>query len=66
MVVVFGETVNVPPVPICAPPQEPVYQYCVPNAPRAVNVTLWPEQIVLLEAEIPVGAGVVPAQFVER
>jgi hypothetical protein len=38
----------------------------VPKAPKAVNVTLCPEQMVLLEAVIPVGAGVVPEQFVER
>jgi len=39
VVVVFGLTVNVAPVPTCVPPHDPVYQNCVPIAPLAVNVT---------------------------
>ena len=54
------------PDPINVPPQEPVYQFWVPTVPFAVRVTVWPTQMLLLEAAILVGAGVEPAQFVDR
>jgi hypothetical protein len=61
----LGVTVKVAPVPTWLPPQEPVYQNWVPNAPCAVKVVLCPAQIVVEVAVIPVGEGVVPAQFVD-
>jgi hypothetical protein len=37
----------------------------VPIVPLAVSVTDWPEQILLLEAVIPVGEVTPPAQLVD-
>jgi hypothetical protein len=66
VVVVFGVNVKVAPVPTCVPPHEPVYQKVVPIAPFAVNVTVWPAQIVVELAVMLVGEVTPPAQLVER
>ena len=55
MVFELGDTVNVDPVPICVPPQLPVYHLVDELPPVAVSVVLPPPQILVVPV-IPVGA----------